>query len=211
MWEVPVGKGRPFLSNAGGLTNLLLGGWEIAGLYIFNSGRPWQFPGNVIVVDSNYGQVEKKRFVSGVEQIQGVKPCVAQLARDAAKPDGYARDANGNLVPVLLAYSVQYGCTSPSFIVREPFITRTVPIRSDKVRRPSYEQLDLNFSKRFRLTERMAIQFRGEAYNLFNTPQYDERAFNTTPTDPEFGSINKNNIRQSNFPRFWQLAVKFIF
>jgi hypothetical protein len=71
--------------------------------------------------------------------------------------------------------------------------------------------LDINFSKTFRITERFRFQFRAEAYNLTNTPMYDERAFNTTPTDTEFGAINKNNVRQSNFPRFWQLGFKFLF
>jgi Carboxypeptidase regulatory-like domain/TonB dependent receptor len=201
VWELPFGKGKRFLSNAGGLTNLFLGGWEAAGLYLFNSGRPWQLPGNVDVVDPNYADVEQKRFVGGAEWIQGVKPCVAQ----------YMRDAQGALVPELLPYSVQYGCTAPSFIIREPFTTRLTPNRSDTVRRPSYKQFDINFSKRFRINERMAIQFRGEAYNLFNTPQFDERAFNQDPTNSDFGGINKNNIRQSNFPRFWQLGLKFLF
>lgn len=207
--ELPFGKGRKFLSNANKLTDLLLGGWEAAGLYIFNSGRPWQLPGNVDIVDPNYGDVERKRFVNGVEWIQGVKPCVAQYQRNA---DGtYVRNAQGQLVTQLLSYSAAAGCTAPSFIIREPFTTRTTAIRSDVVRRPSYEQLDINFSKRFRITEKVAFQFRAEAYNLFNTPQYDERAFNTDPNNAEFGSINKNNTRQSNFPRFWQLGFKFLF
>ncbi len=207
--ELPFGKGRRFLGNANKLTDLLLGGWEAAGLYIFNSGRPWQLPGNVDIVDPNYGDVERKRFVNGVEWIQGVKPCVAQYQRNA---DGtYVRNAQGQLVPQLLSYSAAAGCTAPSFIIREPFTTRTTAIRSDRVRRPSYEQLDINFSKRFRITEKVAFQFRAEAYNLLNTPQYDERAFNTDPNNAEFGSINKNNTRQSNFPRFWQLGFKFLF
>jgi hypothetical protein len=79
------------------------------------------------------------------------------------------------------------------------------------VRRPSYEQFDINFSKTFRINERLRFQFRAEAYNLFNTPQYDERTYETNPTNPEFGAINKNNIRQSNFPRFWQLGFKLLF
>ncbi|MFN0111516.1 MAG: carboxypeptidase regulatory-like domain-containing protein [Blastocatellia bacterium] len=209
--ELPFGKGRKFLGNANKLTDILLGGWQASGLYIFNSGRPWQLPGGVDVVDPDYYKVDRNRIVNGVQFFQGVRPCVAQYGRDTTKPDGYKRDAQGRLVPELLAYSVTAGCTAPSFIIREPFTTRTTAIRDYRVRRPSYEQLDLNFSKTFRLTEKFRFQFRAEAYNLLNTPQYDERAYNTTPTDPEFGSINKNNVRQSNFPRFWQLGFKLLF
>ncbi len=208
---MPFGKGRKFLGNANKLTDILIGGWQASGLYIFNSGRPWQLPGNVDVVDPDYYKVDRNRSVNGVQFFQGVRPCVAQYGRDTTKADGYKRDAQGRLVPELLAYSVAAGCTAPSFIIREPFTTRTTAIRDYRVRRPSYEQLDLNFSKTFRLTEKFRFQFRAEAYNLLNTPQYDERAYNTTPTDPEFGSINKNNVRQSNFPRFWQLGFKLLF
>ena len=211
VWELPFGKGRKFLGGAGRLADLLVGGWQASGMYIFNSGRPWQLPGNVDIVDPDYWKVDRKRFVNGTEWMQGVRPCVAQYGRDASRPDGYKRDAQGRLVPELLAYSVAAGCTAPSFIIREPFTTRTTAIRDNRVRRPAYEQFDMNFSKTFRITERVRFQFRGEAYNVFNTPMYDERAYNTTPTDTEFGAINKNNVRQSNFPRFWQLGFKLLF
>jgi hypothetical protein len=213
VWELPIGRGQRFLDVDNKLVNGVLGGWQLAGMYIYNSGRPWQLPGNVDIVDPDYYKVEKNRFVNvpggQAEWIQGVRPCVAQYGRNA--DNSYKRDAQGRLVPELLAYSVAAGCTAPSFIIREPFTTRTTAVRSDKVRRPPFEQFDLNLSKTFRITERLRMQFRGEAYNVFNTPMYDERAFNTTPTDPEFGSINKNNVRQSNFPRFWQLGFKFLF
>jgi hypothetical protein len=192
VWELPFGKGRTYLSGANRFVDLFVGGWQAAGMYIFNSGRPWQFPGNVEIVDPDYDKVERERFVNGVELIQGVRPCVAQGGQ-------------------LLLFSRNAGCTAPSFVIHEPFQTRTTPIRSDKVRRPSFQQFDMNFSKTFRITERVSFQFRGEAYNVFNTPMYDERVFNQTATDAEFGSINKNNIRQSNFPRFWQLGFKVLF
>ncbi len=208
-WQIPFGKGRKFLGDTNRFADLLVGGWEMAGLYIFNTGRPWQLPGNVDIVNQDYYKVDQKRLVSGQDWIQGVRPCVAQYGRNA---DGtYKRTAGGALVPELLAYSTAYGCTAPSFIIREPFTTRTTAIRDARVRRPSYQQLDINFSKRFRITEKTSFQLRAEAFNLFNTPMFDERAFNTDPNSTEFGSINKNTVRQSNFPRFWQLGFKFIF
>ena len=213
VWELPFGKGKQFIGNANRFLDLFVGGWQAAGAYIFNSGRPWQLPGNVDIVDPNYYKVDRKRFVSipaggNAEWLQGVRPCVAQYIRNS---DGtLQRNAQGQLAT---QWVVNPGntCSAPSFIIREPYTTRVTPIRDFNVRRPSFEQFDINFSKTFRITEKMRFQFRAEAYNLFNTPQYDERAFNTNPQDQEFGSINKNNVRQSNFPRFWQLGFKFLF
>jgi hypothetical protein len=209
VWELPFGKGRKWLSNVNRLADAFLGGWQASGLYIFNSGRPWNNLSNVDIVDPNYFKVERNRFVNGANWIQGVKPCVAQYARNSNGT--LQRDAQGNFIPQLLAYSVAAGCTAPSFIIREPFTTRSTAVRDFRVRRPSFEQFDMNFSKTFRITEKMRFQFRAEAYNVFNTPQYDERSYVTDPQNAEFGSINKNNVRQSNFPRFWQLGFKFLF
>ena len=111
----------------------------------------------------------------------------------------------------LLAYSVTYGCSAPLFVIREPFTTRSTAIRDPRIRRPSFKQFDLNFAKTFRINERMRFQFRAEAYNVFNTPMYDERTYNTDPNSTEFGSINRATNGQSNFPRFWQLGFKFLF
>jgi hypothetical protein len=41
VWEVPVGKGRRFLTNASGVVNQILGGWTINTIYTQMSGEPF--------------------------------------------------------------------------------------------------------------------------------------------------------------------------
>jgi hypothetical protein len=41
--NVPVGKGRTFLSNASGATEAILGGWQVQGVYTYQSGFPVTF------------------------------------------------------------------------------------------------------------------------------------------------------------------------
>ena len=43
IYELPFGKGRAFLTNAEGLTNWLLGGWQLNGITTFQSGNPLEF------------------------------------------------------------------------------------------------------------------------------------------------------------------------
>jgi hypothetical protein len=38
IYDLPVGKGRPFLSNMGRVTNAIFGGWQLSGIYIYETG-----------------------------------------------------------------------------------------------------------------------------------------------------------------------------
>ena len=40
-WELPVGRGKRFLGEAGGVTQALLGGWQVQAILIWRSGRPY--------------------------------------------------------------------------------------------------------------------------------------------------------------------------
>ena len=40
-WELPVGHGKRFLGDAGGVTQALLGGWQMQAILILRSGRPF--------------------------------------------------------------------------------------------------------------------------------------------------------------------------
>jgi hypothetical protein len=83
--------------------------------------------------------------------------------------------------------------------------------RYDEFRRPIYWEVDLNFAKTTRLTDRIRMQVRLEAFNIFNQPMYDERQYNQTPSSADFGRINRNTTGQSNFQRFVQLGFRLTF
>jgi hypothetical protein len=51
IWEVPVGRGRAFLGNSGGVLNALIGGWQFQGWYEGQSGDALGF-GNTILYGS---------------------------------------------------------------------------------------------------------------------------------------------------------------
>ena len=83
--------------------------------------------------------------------------------------------------------------------------------RYDEFRRPGSLQVDVNFAKTTPITDHMRLQVRLEAFNLLNSPQYDERQYNTDTTSADFGRINRNTTAQSNFQRFVQLGFRLIF
>jgi hypothetical protein len=107
--------------------------------------------------------------------------------------------------------SEAYGCTEPYFLIRQAFQRRTAMFRYDEFRRPSLFMLDVNFAKTTPITDRIRLQVRLEAFNLLNSPQYDERQYNTSTSEADFGRINRNTTSQSGFQRFVQLGFRLIF
>lgn len=44
VWEMPFGRGRKFFGNATRLTDAIIGGWQLSGIYRWNSGLPFSTP-----------------------------------------------------------------------------------------------------------------------------------------------------------------------
>jgi hypothetical protein len=191
VWELP------WFRNERSIAGYLLGGWSVAPMFVFQSGRPWDMPGNVDLAPGvNLDDVALPGKKEG-QFIYGVKPCIGQ------------RQSNGTYA--LLSVSTAYGCAEPYFLIREAFQRRTANFRYDEFRRPSLFMLDVNFAKTTPITDRVRFQVRLEAFNLLNSPQYDERQYNTDTNSADFGRINRNTTAQSGFQRFVQLGFRLIF
>ena len=179
--------------GSSGLARGLAGGWEVAGMWLFNSGRPWGLPQNVYYVkDAAISDVDY-----GAKVIRAVQNCVAQM--------------NDNGAVTMLGYSVAAGCTTPNFVIRPNYTRGAVNFRDDEIRRPPFYQFDINFAKTTHLAGNARLQIRFELYNVLNQVIYDERQYENNPTNPLFGSIDRTVVRQSNFPRYGQIGIKFLF
>jgi len=82
---------------------------------------------------------------------------------------------------------------------------RTTEDRFPNIRTPAAPQLKASVEKTFWVTEQKQLQFRGEAYNLANTPIFPGP--NTNYKDPRFGQLP---LQQSNSPRYVQIAAKLV-
>ena len=78
--------------------------------------------------------------------------------------------------------------------------------RFSTIRNPTAPQLNVSVEKTFWLNERYTLQFRGESFNLTNTPILPGP--NTNFGDPRFGQLP---IQQNNLPRYIQVAAKLVF
>jgi hypothetical protein len=113
----------------------------------------------------------------------------------------------------LQPYSVAYGCTDYNFLILPQYAPRETSNYDGRSRLHAVPQADMSLNKLTRITEKTAIQFRAEAFNVFNTFYFPLQQFNNNAENANFGQLIKETVAQgnANFPRQIQLAVKFIF
>ena len=88
-----------------------------------------------------------------------------------------------------------------------PFEYAQLPNRFHQLRSHTAPQFDVMISKKFQLNERWQVEFRGEAFNAFNTPLRGDPP-STNPAGADFGILP---VAQLNFPRNIQLGARIRF
>ncbi|MBI3697785.1 MAG: TonB-dependent receptor, partial [Acidobacteria bacterium] len=136
VWELPFGKGKPFLTGTTVL-GAIAGGWQLSGISSAQTGLPY-------TVTLNFDPTN-----SGVT----ARP---DRIRNGALPAGQ-RDP-------MRWYDLDAFVAPPSFVYGNS--GRNI------LRAPGRLNTDLGVARMFSLTESVRLQFRGEFFNLLNTPQF---------------------------------------
>jgi len=199
VYELPFGKGRAFTLGNNWLLDTLLGGWQVSPSMFIQNGEPATLPSNAIRMrNSNVSNIDWNQ-----NQVRGWGNCVL------------SRDVNGVTTP--LAYSLKAGCSATDFSGYDwllvPTLTgqRVSPNNSGDLRMKPYVDSNLAIAKMFHVRERAAIQFRAQATNALNHFNYLTARFNTTPTDPNFGSSFPAQTPGLDAPpRIIQLGLKVL-
>jgi hypothetical protein len=183
-YDLPVGKGRAL--NLNGVSNAILGNWTIDGIFYLSSGIPIASP---YVGDNQYLNQR------------------ADLTCDPSK--GAPRTAAVWFLPNCFAVpGTENGGGG------NQFIPGSAPAYLDHLRTMGANNLDLTFSKTFKLGERRDIRFDISSYNVANRPQFSapnvptsSSGWTTGSTGDEFGQITTT----SNTPRQFQFGSRFTF
>jgi hypothetical protein len=162
VYELPVGKGKHFLSHTGGLDRIV-GGWEVTGYGRVTSGRPFTvFAGTNTV--SNVNQ--------STANCTGCSPGEGTPFLDSAS--GLIWFFNSNQRAQFSAPAAgQLGNTG-----RNAFVG------------PHYFEADASLLKRVPITERVKLEFRADATNLTNSVEF--AAPTTDITSSIFGRIRNS-------------------
>lgn len=193
IYELPFGKGRKFGANWNRLVNGVLGGWQMQGVYEWQSGEPLLL-GNVYY----NGDVTQLRSRVGERNEQGLKYGV----------DIPAWDVSGFYVGgVALAANVPGFGNNFQTNTGNNNVLRTIPFTIDGLRNQRYLKFDLGVSKNFKIREGMKFQIRFEAINFLNTPYFGAGIGLAPATVAAFGRVTG----QRNPPRDIQIGGKFTF
>ncbi len=159
VYELPFGRGRHFLSNANGLTDALLGGWQISGINTMQAGTPFNItysPNSAQQVSLQISATYRGANEYRPDLVPGKK--VTQGRSSRAANTGYVNYINFSAFEMPPIKDVAGNVLSPfGNAPRNPGRT------------PAFYESDLDLNKRFTLPgERLKMEFRTEVYNLFN-------------------------------------------
>ncbi len=168
----------PFLSAQKGFSGKVLGGWEVSGIVSYNGGLPL-----TVTSGSNLDR-------SG----QGI------LAGSWASlyPDWSADPNQG------APHKFDQWFNTSAFTEVPDGDFRPGDARRGSVRGPGFGRWDMSLFKNFKMTERTSLQFRAEAFNIWNHTNYS--GVGTGLGGDDFGKIISTRD-----PRNVQLALKLTF
>jgi hypothetical protein len=182
VYQLPFGKGRKYGAAMNPVFDAVLGGWEINSINTANTGAPLNVfyspaaANDVTGLTNDYrGQMFLRPNVSGAAVSQSTSAS-------------------------LNTYFAGYTFATPLVTAGNPFGN----LGRNAFRAPGLEQWDMAVNKRFRITERIGVQFRSEFFNVLNHTNFGVP--NTTSTAAAFGTI-----RTTYAPRQIQFGLKLMF
>jgi hypothetical protein len=172
IYELPVGRGKKFMSDAGRLTDLLIGGWQLTNTTTYGTGLPWT------------------PSLQNCGQVTDAGPCRPNVVGNGTLQTGVTHGGSGGTfwftaiptlsqqLPEIAASPTDIsGLDNQCAVARPTAGPFALPacgqignVGFNSYRGPHAFYDDAALSKNFTITERVRAQFRFDAYNLFNHP-----------------------------------------
>lgn len=178
IWDLPVGRGKKYGSNMNKVADQFIGGWKVSTIVRLADGLPLQF--TTSNGNGNFGYVVQRPNVNSLKalgSVPGGKSVYEWFNTDTAVSSQPAAFTLGNMSRY--AGNIRTGAT---------------------------DDTDFLLSKAWKYKEHYRLQFRAEAYNFTNTPQYGRA--NTNRASGSYGQVTGTfNVS----PRSIQLAMRLDF
>ncbi|HEX8160794.1 MAG TPA: carboxypeptidase regulatory-like domain-containing protein [Pyrinomonadaceae bacterium] len=157
----------PFMREQRGFAGRVLGGWQVSGVTVFESGAPLTVI-NGADADAVGGNLDRPLF--NPQGLRGVR-AVPALATATSNPCAVAVGATFYTNP-----DAGGACINPSTAQYIGLLAGAGRgnLGRNTLRTPGTNNFNLNLLKRVHITEGTHVEFRTEFYNVFNHPQYGQ-------------------------------------
>jgi len=201
LYELPVGKGRRFLSDMNRVGEAVLGGWQIAGITTAQTGEAITA---VLSADyTNTGSFSPRPDQIGIPyDFSGIT--VQNNPFQCSRPGHQTLDCWYN----------QAAFAIPALASGQTFATNWGNSTIGNLRGPNLINFDFVLQKNFKIRETQQIEFRAELFNIFNHPNFGlpgagiASNSGTTPVDVSGGAAITNT---STANRQIEFALKYTF
>lgn len=211
-YSLPFGQGRRFL-NQGRLLNEIVGGWSADLAFYAMSGNPFTVSPN----NSGANGAQQRRAIlvrtpfgaGGSPDPSNAGTTCAPSTRNVTNwfnPCAFANPLPGSLIPDTQTAQNPVGTpiTDPQEALQYMGSAR------NQIYGPGYERINMSLFKNFNTFENQYLQFRADAFNVFNTPAFGQPSGSNNSS----GGVISSTRTLGNFtpnPRFFQLALKYYF
>jgi hypothetical protein len=163
LYPLPYGRGRAFGQNASGLTQALLGGWDIGGIVNARSGVPVDV--RIVRPDFVYRDAAGNIFANpAADRVAIINTPGGGNSRNVRRPD---------LIPGVSPFLNDGGVL---FLNPAAFATPAPGtfgnLERNAIHGPNFRQTDFFFAKHFNAGGTRDLEFRGEVFNLFDTVNF---------------------------------------
>ena len=187
----------PFFKDKSKLTGKILGGWQLSGIVQRQTGTP-----SSVAAGTDYAGVGQDGSLSGAGQfwqINGTPTQPGQIAQNGAADVIYWFDPRADKSLPASASNLLYSAPTKNTFVSQQGVRNSI-------HQPGFGNWNTGLFKAFSITERVKTQFRAEAFNVTNHPNWSGASFNPTNLST-FGKITGKN----NDVRNLQLSLRIQF
>jgi outer membrane receptor protein involved in Fe transport len=206
VWEMP------FLRDRHDLVGMVLGGWQLNGIFSLQTGAHWSpFRGGQLA--SSNLQPDNDNHLGACDPATFDPLHCVNVGADY-NLDGVANDRPNAIANHVDATHQQWadGFNLPNTFFSAPCLGCVGNLGRNTFVGPGYWNLDTSLFKNFRLSDRFRLQFRAEAFNIFNHTNFQLGVANS-------GSSGNNRLQLPEFgkaggtfnPRNLQFGMKLNF
>ncbi len=183
--ELPFGHGQKFLGDSGRITNGLIGGWQLAGVFRWSSGFPF-------TVTPGLGFWPTNWQLTSHAVLTGSKPKTGQFIDPQGDPNVFGSS------------STRIDNASKQFRFAYPGETGN----RNNLRGPGTYGFDAGLSKSWKITEAQVLKFSWQVYNVTNSVRFDAANGNHSLSNSSSFGKYVNTLTK---PRDMEFALRYSF